>query len=159
VVAKDSLALQSIFPLINHNLKVEAIIDPGSQIIAMSEDVCMELALIYNPSIVLNMQLANGEVNQSPGLARNIPMQIGNITLYVHIIRNPAYDILLSRPFDVLTESVIQNYANEDQTITILNPNSGQWATLPTLPRGWLRQLQNKTNFTMSRIWSLIKEI
>jgi hypothetical protein len=66
-------------------------------IVAMSEDVCMELALIYDPSIVLNMQSVNGEVNQSLGLARNIPMQISNITLYVqiHIIHNLAYDILL----------------------------------------------------------------
>jgi hypothetical protein len=99
----------------------------------MLEDVCMELVLIYDPSIVLNMQSVNGEVNRSLGLARNIPMQIGNITLYVqiHIICNLVYDILLGQPFDVLTESVIWNYANEDQTVTILDPNSGQRATLP----------------------------
>jgi len=120
----------------------------------MSEDVCMELALIYDPSIILNMQSANGEIDQSLGLARNISLQIGDITLYVqiHIIRNPAYDILLGRPFDVLTESVIHNYANEDQTITILDPNSGRRATVPTLPRGRARRTQNKTNFTQSRI-------
>jgi hypothetical protein len=27
--------------------------------------------------------------------------------MQVHIIRDPAYDILLGRPFDVLTKSVI----------------------------------------------------
>jgi hypothetical protein len=106
VVAKDSSALQSIFPLINHNLKVKAIIDPGLQIVTMSEDVCMELALIYDPSVVLNMQSVNGEVNQSLRLARNILLQIGNITLYVQI-HNLAYDILLGQPFDVLMESII----------------------------------------------------
>jgi hypothetical protein len=97
VVTKDSSALRYILPLINHNLKVEAIINPGLQIVTMSEDVCMELALIYNPSIVLNMQSANGKVNQLLGLARNIPMQISDITLniQIHIICNPAYDILL----------------------------------------------------------------
>jgi hypothetical protein len=94
----------------------------------MSEDVCMELALIYDPSIVLNMQSANGEVNQSLGLARNVPMQIGEITLYVqiHIIRNLAYNILLGQPFNILMESIIWNYANEDQTIMILDPNLGR---------------------------------
>jgi hypothetical protein len=81
-------------------------------------------------------------------------MQIGDITLYVqiHIIRNPAYNILLGRPFDVLMESVIRNYANEDQMIMILDPNLGRRVTVPTLPRGRLHRLQNKTNFTMSRI-------
>ena len=54
---------------------------------------------LYDPSIILNMQSANGEVNQSLGLARNVAMQIGNITLYIqiHIICSPAYDILLGR--------------------------------------------------------------
>ena len=54
-------------------------------------------------------------------------MRIGDIMLYVqiHIIRSPAYDILLGRPFDVLTESVVRNFTNEDQTITIFDPNTG----------------------------------
>ena len=58
----------------------------------------MDLALIYDPSIILNMQSANGEVDKSLGLARNVAMRIRNITLYVqiHIIRSPAYDILPS---------------------------------------------------------------
>ena len=63
----------------------------------MSEEVCMELCLIYDPMIILNVQSANGEVDRSLGLARNVPLRIGDITLYVqiHVIRNPAYDILL----------------------------------------------------------------
>jgi len=63
----------------------------------MSEDVCHELALPYDPTIVLHMQSANGTVDPSLGLARNVPFLVGNLTLYmqVHVIRNPAYDILL----------------------------------------------------------------
>ena len=84
------------------------------------------------------MQSANGTVDKSLGLARNIPCRIGDITLYlqIHVIRDPAYDILMGRPFDVLTESIVRNYANEDQTITICDPNSGEVTTIPTLPRG-----------------------
>lgn len=58
---------------VNNQIDVECIVDPGSQIIAMSEAVCHHLALTYNPSVVLNMQLANGEVDQSLGLVRNVP--------------------------------------------------------------------------------------
>jgi hypothetical protein len=77
----------------------------------------------------------------SLGLAQNVPCEIGNITLYmqIHIIRNPAYNILLGRPFDVLTESVIRNYRNEAQTITIRDPNSSRTATIPTIPRSHRR--------------------
>ncbi len=152
VVARESSALRSIFPRVDHQQIVEAILDPGSQIIAMSEGVCMDLALIYDPTIVLNMQSANGEVDKSLGLARNVPLLIGDITLYVqvHIIRSPAYDILLGRPFDILTESVVRNYANEDQTVTIMDPNSRRCATVPTWPRGRPRRGIERQSFQTS---------
>lgn len=154
IVAKESLALRSIFPIINNQCEIEAILDPGSQIIAMSEDMCLDLALPYDPSVILTMQSANGEIDKSLGLARNIPLCIGGITLYVqiHVIRSPAYDILLGRPFDTLTESVIRNYANEDQTITIMDPNSGQRATIPTTPRGRPKRITQRRSFIASRI-------
>jgi hypothetical protein len=138
VVAKESSALRSIIPLVNNCLKVEAILDPGCQIVAMSEDVCHELALPYDPTVILHMQSANGTVDPSLGLARNVPFLVGDLTFYiqVHVIRGPAYDILLGRPFDVLTESVVRNFRNEDQTITIHDPNSNRVVTLPTVPRG-----------------------
>ncbi|PFH49270.1 hypothetical protein AMATHDRAFT_147982 [Amanita thiersii Skay4041] len=83
------------------------------------------------------MQSANGEVDQSLGLARNVPFHINSITVYLqcHVIRSPAYDILLGHPFDVLTKSVVVNFKNEDQTITLRDPNSGKVITVPTLPR------------------------
>jgi hypothetical protein len=138
IVAKESSALQSIRPLIDNQQHVESIIDPGLQIIAMAEGVCIDLGLIYDPTIILNMQSANGEIDKSLGVARNVPMRIGDITLYVqiHIIRSPAYNILLGRPFDILTKSVVHNFANEDQTITIFDPNTGRRATVPTQARG-----------------------
>jgi hypothetical protein len=47
VVAKESSALRSIVLLVNNHLKVESILDLGCQIVAMSEDICHELALPY----------------------------------------------------------------------------------------------------------------
>jgi hypothetical protein len=137
IIAKKSSVLRSIIPLINNYLKVEAILDPGCQIVAMSEDVCHKLALPYDPTIILHMQSANGAVDPSLGLVRNVPFLVGDLTFYmqVHIIRGPAYDILLGHPFDVLTESVVRNFRNEDQTITIHDPNSSRVVMLPTIPR------------------------
>jgi hypothetical protein len=83
--------------VVDNREEVEGIIDPGSQIIAMSEAVCHDIGLVYDPSIKLNMQSANGEVDQSLGLSHNIPCKINTITLYlqIRIIQSPAYDILL----------------------------------------------------------------
>ena len=48
---------------------------------------------------------------------------------------SPTYNILLGWPFNILTESIIQDFANEDQTLTIHDPNTGQHVTIPTLPQ------------------------
>ena len=104
----------------------------------MSETACHSLALAYNPRIRLNMESANGSFDLLLGLAHNIPFLIGPIMLYlqVHVIRSPSYEILLGRPFDVLTKSIVQNFTNKDQTITITDPNSGDQCTIPTFARG-----------------------
>jgi hypothetical protein len=140
-VAMESNSLRAILPMVMDQEQVEVILDPGCQIVAMSEEVCIALGVAYDPNVHLNMVSANGGVDQSLGLAKNVPFQIGDITLYlqVHVLRQPAYDILLGRPFDVLTELVVCNYSNENQTITILDPNSGKKVTVPTVKRGSYR--------------------
>src|SRR6267154_4552386 len=140
-VAAESSALRAILPTVDGQDKIEAILDPGCQIVAMSEEVCNALALPYDPTIRLNMVSANGGVDQSLRLARNIPFLIGDITLYlqVHVLRAPAYDILLGRPFDVLTQLVVCNYPDENQTVTILDPNTSRKATVLTIQRGSFR--------------------
>lgn len=155
IVAKESSALRSVFAIVDNSQKVECILDPGCQIVAMSEEVCHDLSLVYDPTIKLNMQSANGTVDQSLGLARHVPFLIGGLTFYmqVHIIRSPAYDILLGRPFDILTRSIVQNFANEDQTITIFDPNTSRTVTVPTIPRSppQIRK-SNHGNFIFSRV-------
>jgi hypothetical protein len=144
IVAKDLSALQSISPLINHNLKVKAIINPGLQIIAMSEDVCMELVLIHDPSIMLNMQSANGDINQSLSLTQNIPLQIGDITLYVqiHIIHNHPSQPTLQHPNGKSCLQLHQwrpdDHHLQSEPRTMCNhPNCTLRAALPTNQTNW----------------------
>ncbi|KAG5330994.1 hypothetical protein C0989_008449 [Termitomyces sp. Mn162] len=84
-VAKDSQLLHSILMLINNKEEVECIHNSGSQIISMSTEIASDLGLSYNPSIVLNMQSANGTLDRSLGLACNVPCTIGGITVYFQI--------------------------------------------------------------------------
>ena len=137
-VARESTAIRSVYALVDACQKKECTVDPGCQVVAMSEATCHSLGLAYDPAIRLHMESANGTMDWSLGLARNVTFLIGTITVYLqaHIIRSPSYEILLGRPFDVLTESVIRNFNNEDQTITITDPNSGNKCTVPTFARG-----------------------
>ncbi|OSC96520.1 hypothetical protein PYCCODRAFT_1355960, partial [Trametes coccinea BRFM310] len=131
----DSLAIRAIEGTFQGGLKASCILDSGSAIISMSEGLCHALGLAYDPTIVLEMQSANGELNPSLGLARNVPVRFGTIVVYLqfHVIRSPAYDAILGRPFDVLTESVVQTFGDGSQTITLHDPNSELSATVPTL--------------------------
>ncbi|KDR65128.1 hypothetical protein GALMADRAFT_82243 [Galerina marginata CBS 339.88] len=137
-VARDTYALRSLYPRINNIAQEESIVDSGSQIVSMAESVAVEMGLTWNPNITINMQSANGAVEKSLGLAENVAFSFGGVTVYlqVHIIRNPAYRVLLGRPFDVLTSSTVQNSEDGDQRIVITDPNSERRAVLPTYRRG-----------------------
>jgi hypothetical protein len=149
IAAKESHSIRSVIMNVNGRNPVESVVDPGSSIIAMSEEVCHELGLAYDPSIHIPLQSANGGIDESLGLARNVPCEVGSITLYmqIHIIRDPAYDILLGRPFDVLTESTVKNYRNEAQTITIFDPNSTRSCAIPTIARSNRRRKVIREDF------------
>jgi len=138
VVAAESRALCSILLVVDRQDKVEAILNPGCQVVAMSEEVCNVLALHYDPTIRLHMVSVNGSINQALGLVHNIPFLIGDITLYlqVYVLYAPSYYILLGRPFDVLTQSIVRNYTGKNQIVTIIDPNTGWKATIPTIPCG-----------------------
>ena len=72
------------------------------------------------------------------GLAKNVPFIFGDITVYlqVHILMDPAYKVLLGRPFDVLIESVIHNHRDGGQTVIVTDPNTRRRHVLPTDERG-----------------------
>ena len=158
IVTKESHLLCSIMVLVDNQEHIKAIVDPGPQIIAISDAVCNDLGLSYDPTIQLNMQSANGTVDHFLGLARNIPCCLGDVTLYfqIHVICDSAYNILLGQPFEVLMESVVRNFKNEleDQMITVHDPNSNWISTVPMLPRGKarFRALQNIANQKASAV-------
>ena len=144
IVGCENAAVCSVFALVDNNRK-ECILDSGCQVITISKAVSHELAIAYNPMFRISMQSANGELDMSLGLAGNVPFKIGPVTFYLqaHVFDSNTYNVLLGRPFDVLTESVIRNFANEDQTITIHDPNTSQHVTVPTLARGARKQEQS----------------
>ncbi|KAG5634014.1 hypothetical protein H0H81_003877 [Sphagnurus paluster] len=119
----------------------------------MSEEVCHELKIKYDPSVILNMQSANGCLDPLLGLACNVPCTISDLTLYlqIHVIHNPAYNILLGRPFDVLTSSNVKTYPNGNTVVTITDPNSGDVLAIPTFTRGKHWRPTEAANFRMKR--------
>jgi hypothetical protein len=129
-------SLCAITPKIEGLHKVECILNSGSQIVSISEAVWWMLNQELNPRWKITMQSAHGSHNKSLGLVENLKLEIGSMKLHIqaHVIRNPAYDILLGSLYNILTASRIKNYCDESQTITITNPNSGKMVSIPTVP-------------------------
>jgi len=141
VITKESHALWSIIPIINRHLAVKCILDSDCQIVGMSKAVWMTLSKQLNLKHTVSMQSANGTIDRSLGIVENLSFRFGTIELQlqVHVIEDPVYDILLGRPFDIITKSAVKNFHNEDQTITITDPNDPhRIATIETHPGEFL---------------------
>lgn len=134
----ESQVLRTVFPLVNKCKHVEALLDAGSQIVSMSKAVALDLGITWDPDVKIKMQSANGSMEMSEGLAKYVPFVFGDIKVYlhVHVIDKAAYQIILGRPFDVLTESVVQNERSGGQLVTIKDPSNGMRRTMPTYARG-----------------------
>ncbi len=144
MVARESYLLKTLYPLVNAQAEVESIIDGGSQIISMSADVAIQVGATWDPDVTIQMQSANKQLEKTQGLVRNMPFRFGDeITVYfqVHVMQNVAYDVLLGRPFEVLTASVFENALDGSQMVTLTEPNSGKRCKMPTYDRGKPRKV------------------
>ena len=141
-VARESAPLQVVYPVINSSGSVESVLDSGSQIVSMSLDSARQLGLVWDPNLRIFMESANKSMEESVGMARNVQFRWGSLTVYlqVHIIRNPAYKVLLGRPFDLLTKSQVENSSDGSQIVTITDPNTGKKCAIPTFNRGSVRR-------------------
>jgi hypothetical protein len=135
-VARDSVPLRVTFPYINSQGPVECVLDSGSQIVSISLAQAQVCGLVWDPNVNIYMQSANGQLEKSMGLARNVPFRWGELKLYlqVHVIRDPAYKVLLGRPFDVLTKSRTE-HGGGNQLLTLTDPNTERSWTVPTYDR------------------------
>ena len=133
--------IRAVWAQINDSAElVECLLDPGSQIVAISEALFERLRLAYNPEITLPMSSANGGVDPSMGMAANVPFHIpgSGITFYLqmHITKAASFDVLLGRPFDELARTCVETGSLKEHRLTITCPNTGTKARVPTFDRG-----------------------
>ncbi|KAE9383319.1 hypothetical protein BT96DRAFT_795053, partial [Gymnopus androsaceus JB14] len=135
-VAKDSLSIRGINATIGER-SIHCVTDSGCSIVAMSDTACNALGIAFDPGRTIPLQSANGETDWTLGVAKDVPFRFGEVLafLQVHIVPSPAYDVLLGRPFEVLTQAQIRNFLSGDQHFTLTDPNSHKTVTIPTIPR------------------------
>jgi hypothetical protein len=129
-VGCDSIPLHSIFPLIEGKLTVECILDSGCQIVAMNSVIWEKLGNNLQVECALKMEAANSTITETHGCLCNIHFTF-DIYLQVQVMPNAPYDILLGHPFYALTEWITKDFANGDQHLTVMDPNTRQCVTIP----------------------------
>ena len=99
--AEYSLPLCKIDVLVNGTVSEAGILDQGSQIIVMHQDLAQEAGVQFNPSHQLNMEGANGLASKTMGCAENLTMQVGDVIfeVHAHIVERAPFRLLLGQPF------------------------------------------------------------
>ncbi|KXN92718.1 hypothetical protein AN958_12396, partial [Leucoagaricus sp. SymC.cos] len=145
-VAKEAESLRVITANINGYCSEEALLDNRSQIILMSREVAMSAHISWDPDAAVLIQSVSGHMEKTCGLAKDVPFHLGGIVVYlqVHILPNPPYQVLLGRPFDVLTQSQVQNTMDGGQTLILTNPNTSKRAVVPTYLKGQALRIMKK---------------
>jgi hypothetical protein len=80
-----SLPLREIDIQICDKVTEAGVIDLGSQIIVIREDLAQEVGATINTSHVLQMEGANGATNWTLGCAEFLPMCTGDVAFKVHV--------------------------------------------------------------------------
>lgn len=137
-VAPENADLRTMWPVINRSGRKESLLDGGSQIASMSGKAALELGISYDPSFVITMESADKSRTKTLGLARNVRFDFEGIIYYLqlHILADPAYEVLLGRPFEVVSEISLHSTARGDVIATIEDPGTGKKLTCPTYKRG-----------------------
>jgi hypothetical protein len=148
LVAEPSASLRYVNTVINGVREVKALVDSGSQFVSMKESVAVSLGLNWDPDKKIHMMSANGQVEAAVGTADMVPFKFGNVTFYmqVYIFEKPAYDVLIGRPWDVHTSSVVENFPDGGQKITITDPNTGKRCVIPTFEKTEMRRNEKQEN-------------
>ena len=99
--AEFSLPLHEIDILMN-NLHTEAsILNQGSQIVVIQEDLANKVDAQINTQHTLCMKGTNGSTSRTFSCAKDLEMHIGGVsfTIHAHVVHTAPFRLLLGRPF------------------------------------------------------------
>jgi hypothetical protein len=95
------LPLQELDILVNGSIKVPTILNTGSQIVIIWHDIVQALSVPINYQWLIEMEGANSTTNWMVGCAKNLPLQVGNmmVKVHMHVVKHASFGLLLGRPF------------------------------------------------------------
>jgi hypothetical protein len=137
VVAKDAAPLRSIEGVLDGKIKVDILLDSGSSIVAIRKNIWEQLGTPIRSDLVMNMESSHSTIETTVGVLKNFPVTIGPCTFYlqVQVSENLPCDVMMGRPFFMLTRAVTMDHPDGSQDLVLHDPNTGEEITLPTHQR------------------------
>jgi gag-polyprotein putative aspartyl protease len=137
-VAPITMPLVSIWPELDNQFQVEGILDSGSSIVGISDQVAARLALPYRTDILLDMESAHGDHKKTTGYIPDLRLSFGTVDFFVqaHIVPGAAYDLLLGLPFSTLTSARLDTPSGGETSVLLRDPNTSVAITVPGVVRG-----------------------
>ncbi|KZT31224.1 hypothetical protein SISSUDRAFT_961115, partial [Sistotremastrum suecicum HHB10207 ss-3] len=125
-VAHDSLPLREIEVMVNNQITVKAVVDDGSQLVTLRQDVWKQLenSPVF-PAHRTQLVSADTGTSQTLGLVKDLPIRVGPITYFVQaqVVRDSPVPLLLGLPFWALAQVHKDVYRDGFMTLTMTDPN------------------------------------
>ena len=137
VVAVDAAPLRTVEGILDGRIAAECLLDQGSSIVAMRRDVWEKLGNPLHSEHVIHMESSHGTIAPTLGLIKNFPLQIGPCTFHVQmqVADTLPCEVLVGRPFFMLTGSQTIDHPHGAQDLILNNPNTGERIIVPTKER------------------------
>src|SRR6266702_774314 len=121
--AEFSLPLREIDILVNNHSTEAGVLDQGSQIVVIREDLANEVGAKINRQRTLHMEGANGSTSRTLGCAEDLDMRIGDVsfTIHAHVVRTAPFRLLPGRPFHNLLLCRLEDHPDHVD-VSIRNP-------------------------------------
>jgi len=82
----------------------------------------------------LTMESINTSTDETLGVIENLPLDFraGEMLFQVQVVPTANFDMLLGRPFFMLTSCHTEDLPNSKQDVTLTDPNTGKVIRIPT---------------------------
>ncbi|KAI0069816.1 hypothetical protein K474DRAFT_1609843 [Panus rudis PR-1116 ss-1] len=147
--ALRSIPLRVVRPVIGGSVVADCILDPGSMIVTMREDVWKKTGRTLHTEDAINLHSANTQVDRTVGEVHDLEFDFEGVKLYlqVQVVKSASYEVILGRPFFCLASCQSFDQADGDQVITITDPEKGTTITIPTFERRFPATKESQEGF------------
>ena len=122
-----AIPLQEVKVVVMGQRRELGLLDEGSEIVIVREDLCKKLGLEVNKKRRITMQMANGGKEEMQGCMEYLELEVGEVKIYAHafVVQPAPYRLLLERLWQKGVKLGKIERAGGSVEVEILDPGEG----------------------------------